>query len=300
MQEADPINPQRVFWELSPRLPDDCIITCDSGSAANWFARDLKLRRGMRASLPAPWPPWGPACPTRSPPSSPTRTAPSSPGRRRRDADERHERADHRRAVLEALGDPRLIVLVLNNQDLNQVTWEHARHGGRPEVRGVAGPAAVQLRALRRVARLEGASASRAPTQVAGAWDEALAADRPVVIDALTDPRCRRCRRTSPGSRPSRCSVARSRAIPTAVTSCARASSRRPRSSSITASERPRPWAAAAHRTARRRRPTRSRPTRRNPTARWLGLDHPGAGRARPAAARAGSATPTPMPPRRG
>src|SRR5438552_1679461 len=51
MNEAKPINPQRVFWELSPRLPDNCIIVADSGSAANWFARDLKVRRGMMASL---------------------------------------------------------------------------------------------------------------------------------------------------------------------------------------------------------------------------------------------------------
>ncbi|HJV52598.1 MAG TPA: thiamine pyrophosphate-requiring protein, partial [Noviherbaspirillum sp.] len=51
MNEAKPINPQRVFWELSPRLPDNCILTCDSGSAANWYARDLKIRRGMMASL---------------------------------------------------------------------------------------------------------------------------------------------------------------------------------------------------------------------------------------------------------
>ena len=45
MEEANPINPQRVFWELSPRLPDNCILACDSGSVANWFARDLKIRR---------------------------------------------------------------------------------------------------------------------------------------------------------------------------------------------------------------------------------------------------------------
>ncbi len=51
MHDADPINPQRLFWELSPRLPDDCILTCDSGSAANWYARDVKIREGMRASL---------------------------------------------------------------------------------------------------------------------------------------------------------------------------------------------------------------------------------------------------------
>ena len=45
MLPASPLNPQRVFWELSPRLPDGAILTSDSGSAANWFARDLKLTR---------------------------------------------------------------------------------------------------------------------------------------------------------------------------------------------------------------------------------------------------------------
>ena len=74
MSRADPINPQRVFWELSPRLPDNAILTADSGSAANWYARDLKLRRGMMASLSGDLATMGPACPTRSPRSSPTPT----------------------------------------------------------------------------------------------------------------------------------------------------------------------------------------------------------------------------------
>ena len=51
MTGADPINPQRVFWELSPRLPENCIVTADSGSVANWYGRDLKFRRGMKGSL---------------------------------------------------------------------------------------------------------------------------------------------------------------------------------------------------------------------------------------------------------
>src|ERR1051325_9861477 len=63
MNEADPINPQRVFWELSPRLPDNCIIVADSGSAANWFARDLKIRRGMMASLSGNLATMGPGVP---------------------------------------------------------------------------------------------------------------------------------------------------------------------------------------------------------------------------------------------
>src|SRR4029079_14698365 len=62
-EDADPINPQLVFWELSPRLPDNCIITSDSGSAANWFARDLKLRSGMMASLSGTLATMGPGVP---------------------------------------------------------------------------------------------------------------------------------------------------------------------------------------------------------------------------------------------
>ena len=63
MSEAKPINPQRVFWELSPRLPDNCILSSDSGSSANWFARDLKIRRGMMASLSGTLATMGPGVP---------------------------------------------------------------------------------------------------------------------------------------------------------------------------------------------------------------------------------------------
>jgi len=51
MEDAQPLNPQKVYHELSPRLPDRCILTADSGSATNWWARQLKLRDGMQAAL---------------------------------------------------------------------------------------------------------------------------------------------------------------------------------------------------------------------------------------------------------
>src|SRR5690606_29517385 len=63
MLEADPINPQRVFWDVSPLLPDKCILTADSGSSANWWARDLKLRPGMMASLSGNLATMGPGVP---------------------------------------------------------------------------------------------------------------------------------------------------------------------------------------------------------------------------------------------
>ena len=60
MVGANPLNPQRVFWELSPRLPESCIIACDSGSGTNWYARDLKIRRGMMAfAVGLAWRRWG-------------------------------------------------------------------------------------------------------------------------------------------------------------------------------------------------------------------------------------------------
>src|SRR5436853_1427250 len=63
MLEADPINPQRVFFELSKRLPDGAILTSDSGSAANWFARDIRIRKGMMASLSGTLATMGPGVP---------------------------------------------------------------------------------------------------------------------------------------------------------------------------------------------------------------------------------------------
>src|SRR5207248_4025513 len=63
MEDANPLNPQRVFYELSQRLPDGCILSADSGTAANWYARDLKIRRGMMASGSGNLATMGPAVP---------------------------------------------------------------------------------------------------------------------------------------------------------------------------------------------------------------------------------------------
>src|SRR5207248_10428258 len=60
---ADPMNPQLVAHELSLRLPDNCILTADSGSSTNWWARQVKLRKGMRSSLSGNLATMGPAAP---------------------------------------------------------------------------------------------------------------------------------------------------------------------------------------------------------------------------------------------
>jgi pyruvate dehydrogenase (quinone) len=79
MASANPINPQRVFWELSKRLPENCIMTADSGSVANWYARDIKMRRGMMGSLSGGWPRWVRRRPMRWRPRWRSGTVSSSP-----------------------------------------------------------------------------------------------------------------------------------------------------------------------------------------------------------------------------
>src|SRR5690606_587169 len=131
MNPADPVNPQRVFWELSPRLPDDAIITCDSGSAADWYARDLRLRRRMRAPLPGGLASMGSALPYAlaakfAHPQRPVVALVGDGAMQMNGISGLITVARH----WQEWDDPRLAVLVLNNGDLNQVTWEQRALGG--------------------------------------------------------------------------------------------------------------------------------------------------------------------------
>jgi len=188
MNEAKPLNPQRVFWELSPRLPEGCILCSDSGSAANWFARDLKIRPGMMASLSGNLATMGPGVPYAI----------------------AAKFAHQDRVVIALVGDgamqmngnnglvtiakywkqwqdPRLIVLVLNNGDLNQVTWEQRVLSGDPKF---ADSQVLPEFHYAKYAEMLGLTGIRLdnPNDVASTWQRALQADRPVIIDAHTDP----------------------------------------------------------------------------------------------------------------
>ena len=187
-QDANPLNPERLFSELSARLPDQAILTADSGSATNWWARQLKLRRGMKAALSGTLATMCPAVPYAL----------------------AAKFAFPDRPVIACLGDgafqmlginalidlqrytPRwsnkqTIVLVLHNDDLNQVTWEQRVMSGDPklEVSQV-----LPDFPYARYAELIGAKGIRvdSPEQVGPAWDEALAHQGLVLIEAITDP----------------------------------------------------------------------------------------------------------------
>src|SRR5689334_24248726 len=136
-EPADPINPQLVFWELSPRLPENCILSSDSGSAANWFARDLKLRRGMMASLSGTLATMGPGVPYAiaakfAHPERPVIALVGDGAMQMNGLNELITVAKY----WQRWSNPQLVVLVLNNRDLNQVTWEQRAMEGDPKYPG--------------------------------------------------------------------------------------------------------------------------------------------------------------------
>jgi pyruvate dehydrogenase (quinone) len=188
MQEANPINPQRVLWELSPRLPERCILTADSGSVTNWFARDVKLRRGMMASLSGTLASMGSAVPyaVAAKFAHPDRPVIALAGDGAMQMNGNAELITVAKYWKE-WSDPRLIVLVLNNRDLNQVTWEMRVMEGDPKF-----PASQEIPDFpyARYATglgLNGIRVERA-ADVAPAWDEALRSNRPFVYEAVVDP----------------------------------------------------------------------------------------------------------------
>jgi pyruvate dehydrogenase (quinone) len=188
MQDADPINPQRLFWELNRYLPDDAIISSDSGSAANWYARDVKLKPSHLASLSGTLATMGPGVPyaIAAKFTHPNRPAIALVGD---GAMQMNGMAELITAAkyYDRWADPRLIVLVLNNGDLNQVTWEQRAMEGDPK-----NPMTQSLPQLRYAdyAKLIGLDGVRVeePDRIESAWDEAFHADRPFVIDAVVDP----------------------------------------------------------------------------------------------------------------
>jgi pyruvate dehydrogenase (quinone) len=137
MQDADPINPQRVFWELSKRLPDRAILCADSGSAANWYARDVRLRAGMMGSLSGTLATMGPGVPYAigakfAHPDRPVIAMVGDGAMQMNGSAELVTIGKYHERWL----DQRLIVLVLNNRDLNQVTWEQRAMAGDPKFEG--------------------------------------------------------------------------------------------------------------------------------------------------------------------
>ncbi|WP_413249286.1 thiamine pyrophosphate-requiring protein [Sinomonas flava] len=188
MVDADPVNPMRVFSELSDRLPADAIVSADSGSSANWYARQLKFHGTMRGSLSGNLATMGPGVPYAigAKFAHPGRPVIAFAGDGAMQMNGLNELITITRYWRE-WDDPRLIIAVLHNDDLNQVTWEMRAMGGAPAFHESQDLPDVDYAAIASVLGL-GSIAVDSPDQLGPAWETALAADRPTLLDVRTDP----------------------------------------------------------------------------------------------------------------
>ena len=188
MEPAEPINPQRVFWELSPLLPDRAIVCGDSGSSTNWYARDVKLREGMKASLSGKLASMGSAVPyaIAAKMAFPERPVIAIAG----------DGAMQMNGLAELItvkqywsrwSNPVFVVMVLVNGDLNEVTWEQRALAGDPKFDAAQD---VEPFAYAKYAELLGFDGIRVtrPEDISAAWQRALSAAKPVLIEFVTDP----------------------------------------------------------------------------------------------------------------
>ncbi|MBN3452982.1 thiamine pyrophosphate-requiring protein [Mycolicibacterium sp.] len=185
---ADPVNPLRLFAELSDQLPENAVVTADSGSAANWYARQLKFRGNVRGSLSGTLATMGPGVPYAigAKFAHPDRPAIAFAGDGAMQMNGMAELITIKRYHPQ-WSDPRLIVAVLHNNDLNQVTWELRAMGGAPKFTDSQTLPDVDYAAFAASLGL-GAMTVTDPADLADAWRTALAADRPTVLDVHTDP----------------------------------------------------------------------------------------------------------------
>ncbi|ANL31340.1 thiamine pyrophosphate protein (plasmid) [Rhizobium phaseoli] len=186
--EANPVNPQRVVSELSLRLPDNVVITSDSGSCANWYARDLKMRRGMKGSLSGGLASMGAAVPYAiaakfAHPERPVVGLVGDGAMQMNNLAEMITVAKYWKAWT----NPTFVVCVFNNQDLNQVTWEQRVMEGDPKFDASQSIPDLRYHKFAELIGLRGIFVDR-PDQLGAAWEEALAADCPVILEVKTDP----------------------------------------------------------------------------------------------------------------
>lgn len=188
-EEGSPMNPERVMHELSKALPDDAIVCADSGSSTNWWARQLKLRKGMLASLSGNLATMGPGTPyaIAAKFAFPERPVVAIVGDGAFQMNGMNEMLTVKKYWEQYWRDtPTLVFCVFNNQDLNQVTWEQRVLVGDPR-----NPATQQIpdfpyAKYAELVGLKGVYCDDAGS-MADAWREALSADRPCILEVVVD-----------------------------------------------------------------------------------------------------------------
>ncbi|MDQ6659656.1 MAG: thiamine pyrophosphate-requiring protein, partial [Chloroflexota bacterium] len=187
-ESANPINPEYVAWELSPRLPDNAIIGADSGTTANWYGRTIKMRQGMKGSVSGSLASMGAAVPyaIAAKFAYPDRVTIAFTGDGAMQMNGLNELITVEKYWKE-WSNPHIIFIVLNNRDLNQVTWEMRIEGGDPRLPMTQSIPDFPYANFAESLGFQGIRVDK-PEDVGRAIDEALSANRPAVIDVYTDP----------------------------------------------------------------------------------------------------------------
>ena len=186
--KAHPVNPQRAVWEMSPRLPENAIVTSDSGSCANWYARDYRVKRGQMGSVSGGLASMGAAVPYAigakfAHPDRPVIALVGDGAMQMNNMAELITSAKY----ADRWADKRLVTCVFNNEDLNEVTWEQRVMNGNPRYDASQDIPDVRYSRFAELIGLKGIFIDD-PKDLGAAWDEALSADRPVVLEVKTDP----------------------------------------------------------------------------------------------------------------
>jgi pyruvate dehydrogenase (quinone) len=186
--KAHPVNPQRVVWEMSPHLPENAIVTSDSGSCANWYARDYRVKQGQMASLSGGLASMGAAVPYAiaakfAHPDRPVVALVGDGAMQMNNMAELITAAKY----MDRWTDKRLITCVFNNQDLNEVTWEQRVMNGNPRFDASQDIPDVRYSQFAELIGLKGVYVDD-PKHLSAAWQEVLSADRPAVLEVKTDP----------------------------------------------------------------------------------------------------------------
>jgi pyruvate dehydrogenase (quinone) len=188
MLDGQPINPQRVFWELSSRLPEHVLLSCDTGTSVHWYSRDLKLRAGMLAAHSGGLASMGAAVPyaIAAKFAYPDRPAMAFVGDGAMQMNGLNELITVAK-YWQQWKDPRFVVFVLNNRDLNMVTWEQRILEGDPKFPASQDLPDFSYAAYAHLLGFDGFIIDEVG-KVGPTLDSALASQRPAVVEIMADP----------------------------------------------------------------------------------------------------------------
>jgi pyruvate dehydrogenase (quinone)/pyruvate oxidase len=179
-RQDKPMKPQVVAWELGKQLRDDAIVSCDSGTIATWWARQIVAKRGQMHTLSGTLATMAPGLPytIAAQVAYPERQCVAFVG----DGGFSMLMADFVTAVKYKLP---IKVVIIKNNTLGQIKWEQMVFLGNPEY-------GVQLQPIdfAEYAHACGAIGFTVedPAECSSTIKEFLNAPGPAILQAVVDP----------------------------------------------------------------------------------------------------------------